>query len=61
MDNISEARTEVVSITAAHHELENILAPATSISQEPIFDASAQQHDNNENELNVSILLFVYP
>lgn len=57
MDNISETRTEVESITA-HHEANNVMtAPATSISQEPLFDASAQQqHDDNDNELNVSFM-----
>lgn len=58
MDNISEARTEVVSISTTHHEHDAsaMSAPATSVSQDPIFDAAAHQlHDDNENELNVSL------
>lgn len=56
MDNISEARTEVESVTAAPSN--NSAAVITSISQEPIFDGDEHQKsydDNETGELNVSL------
>lgn len=55
MDNISEARTEVESISAPHNishaNNNNVATASTSISQEPIFqsepDAAAQELENN--------------
>lgn len=56
MDNISEARTEVESISAhhiSHANNNNVATASTSISQEPIFqndsDAGAAAHDQDNN------------
>lgn len=57
MDNISETRTEVESISApqniSHANTNNVATASTSISQEPIFqnesDAGAAAHEQENN------------